>query len=113
LHKLAGPAARPECQTVLRSREADGAAAWIQEHLPEFGCITGTKFAGGSSWSSAYIYSTDSGRQLFVKTALGRDPEAMFKGEAEGLRAMHGERPGAPNRVDAPTDLHVPQSTCQ
>lgn len=53
--------------------------------------MTGTKFAGGSSWSSAYIYSTDSGRQLFVKTALGRDSQAMFKGEAQGLRAMHGE----------------------
>lgn len=88
------PAATPP----LGCREADGAAAWIEEHLPEFGRVTGTKFAGGSSWSSAYMYTTDSGRQLFVKTALGRDPEAMFKGEAEGLRAMHGEhsqgRPG-------------------
>ena len=59
--------------------------------MPEVGRVTGTRFAGGSSWSSAYIYTTASGRQLFVKTALGRDPEAMFRGEAEGLRAMHGE----------------------
>ena len=54
------------------------------------GRVTGSKFAGGSSWSSAYIYTTASGRRLFVKTALGRDPEAMFRGEAEGLKAMHG-----------------------
>lgn len=31
------------------------------------------------------------GRRFFVKTALGRD-EAMFRGEATGLRAMGGER---------------------
>lgn len=54
--------------------------------------MTGTKFAGGSSWSSAYIYTTALGKQLFVKTALGRDPAAMFRGEAEGLRAMHATR---------------------
>ena len=58
--------------------------------MPELGGVTDTKFAGGSSWSSAYIYTTASGRRLFVKTALGRDPAAMFEGEAEGLRAMHG-----------------------
>jgi hypothetical protein len=52
--------------------------------------LSGAPAAGSSSWSSAYIYDTASGRRLFVKTALGRDPASMFQGEAEGLRAMHG-----------------------
>lgn len=75
-----------------RDGAPDGAAAWIEEHLGLR--VTGTKFQGGSSWSSAYVYDTEGGRRLFVKTALGRDPEAMFRGEAEGLRAMHGGRAG-------------------
>lgn len=70
-------------------QQPDGAATWIEEHLGA-GRVTGTSFAGGSSWSSAYVYRTESGRSLFVKTALGRDADSMFKGEAEGLRAMHG-----------------------
>ena len=48
--------------------------------------------AGGSSWSTADIYTLSSGRQVFVKTARGRDAASMFQGEAEGLRAMHGEQ---------------------
>lgn len=79
----------------------DGAAAWIEENMPDLGKITGTKFAGGSSWSSAYVYTTESGRQLFVKTALGRGPAAMFQGEAEGLRAMH-----ATNTIHVPEVYH-------
>lgn len=73
------------------SKTADGAAAWIEEHMG-MGKVTGTSFAGGSSWSSAYVYATESGRKLFVKTALGRDPQSMFRGEAEGLRAVHATR---------------------
>lgn len=72
----------------MQENKPDGAAAWIEENM-DVGKVTATKFAGGSSWSSAYVYTTESGKKLFVKTALGRDPEAMFKGEAEGLRAMH------------------------
>jgi hypothetical protein len=51
-----------------------------------------SKPAGGSSWSTADIYTLSSGRQVFVKTARGRDAASMFQGEAEGLRAMHGEQ---------------------
>ncbi len=42
---------------------------------------------GSSGWSSAYVYTLESGRRLFVKQ--GRD-EAMFQGEALGLQAMYG-----------------------
>lgn len=52
--------------------------------------MTGTKFMGGSGWSSAYVYTTAGGQRYFVKTARGRD-EGMFRGEALGLQAMYGE----------------------
>ena len=48
--------------------------------------------AGGSSWSTADIFTLSSGRRVFVKTARGRGAASMFQGEAEGLRAMHGEQ---------------------
>jgi hypothetical protein len=65
------------------------AAAWIEQNMPEFGTVTQESFQGGSNWSSAYAVTTSSGKKLFVKTSLGRD-EAMFRGEALGLRAMAG-----------------------
>ncbi|KAL4458241.1 hypothetical protein ABPG75_013106 [Micractinium tetrahymenae] len=87
--RLPAPGRRQKiARVVIMASQGDGAAAWIEQNM-DVGKVTGTKFAGGSSWSSAYIYSTSSGRQLFVKTAMGRDPEAMFRGEAEGLKAMH------------------------
>jgi len=67
---------------------APSAAEWIETNLPTFGKVTGESFQGGSNWSSAYIYSTDSGKKLFVKTALGAKDDAMFRGEALGLQAM-------------------------
>eukprot|EP00955_Chlamydomonas_euryale_P038478 351122-Chlamydomonas_euryale.AAC.5 len=70
---------------------APSAAEWIETNLPTFGKVTGESFQGGSNWSSAYIYSTDSGKKLFVKTALGAKDDAMFRGEALGLQAMRGE----------------------
>ncbi|EFN52115.1 expressed protein [Chlorella variabilis] len=54
--------------------------------MPDLGKITGAKFAGGPSRSSAYVYTTESGRQLFVKTALGYCLAAMFQGEAEASK---------------------------
>ena len=42
---------------------------------------------GSSGWSSAYVYTLESGRKVFVKQ--GRDA-AMFQGEALGLQAMYG-----------------------
>ena len=52
--------------------------------------MTKEKFAGSSSWSSAYTYETESGTKYFAKVALGRD-KSMFEGEALGLRALYGE----------------------
>ncbi|EIE23853.1 Ketosamine-3-kinase [Coccomyxa subellipsoidea C-169] len=42
-----------------------------------------------SSWSSAYVYTTDGGKKLFVKQS-SNGGEGMFKGEALGLQAMYG-----------------------
>ena len=42
---------------------------------------------GSSGWSSASVYTLESGKKVFVKQ--GRDA-AMFKGEALGLQAMYG-----------------------
>jgi len=72
----------------MASAPAAGAVSWIESNLAHLGKVTGEQFQGGSSWSSAYIYTTSSGTKLFVKTALGRD-EAMFRGEALGLQAMY------------------------
>ncbi len=37
-----------------------------------------------------YVYETVGGQSFFVKTARRRDADEMFRGEALGLRAMHG-----------------------
>lgn len=74
----------------LRSSSSDGLTTWIEEHL-DCGSVSGQKFMGGSSWSSAYVYETTSGKRFFVKTALGRSAEEMFAGEALGLQALHGK----------------------
>lgn len=49
------------------------------------------KFVGGSNWSSAYVYTTQQGKEYFVKLAMGGRDDSMFQGEAQGLQAMYGE----------------------
>lgn len=44
---------------------------------------------GGSGWSSTSRWSTEDAKSFFVKTS-SRKYEKMFRGEAEGLRAMYG-----------------------
>jgi hypothetical protein len=46
---------------------------------------------GSSDWASAHVYTTQQGREFFVKLAMGGRDDAMFQGEAQGLRAMYGE----------------------
>lgn len=58
---------------------------------PSLGEVEQLKFQGGSSWSSCYACTTSAGNKLFVKTALNRNAEEMFAGEALGLQAMYGE----------------------
>ncbi|KAL4854893.1 Protein-ribulosamine 3-kinase [Chlorella vulgaris] len=83
---LVGPKRRRHV-TAMQSGKLDGATEWIESNL-QLGAVTNIKSAGGSSWSSTYIYTTESGPKLFVKTAMGRNPAGMFQGEALGLRAM-------------------------
>ena len=61
---------------------------WIADNL-DSGRVVKEKLAGSSSWSSAYVYHTDSGKKFFVKLSQGRD-SSMFKGEALGLQALYG-----------------------
>jgi fructosamine-3-kinase len=49
------------------------------------------KFVGGSNWSSAYVYTTQQGKEYFVKLAMGGRDDSMFQGEAQGLQAMYGK----------------------
>jgi fructosamine-3-kinase len=74
----------------LGDSAGDDVAAWIADGFLEFGKTTNRTFMGGSDWSSGYVYENSSGQKLFVKIAQGRSIE-MFRGEAEGLKAMHGE----------------------
>jgi protein-ribulosamine 3-kinase len=69
---------------------ADAAAEWIEANVEGVGKVTGSTFHGSSGWSSAYVYSTESGQKFFVKSSQSRD-DSMFKGEALGLQAMYGE----------------------
>ena len=71
------------------SRDSDPVSAWIEDNL-EGGKIVKKRPMGGSGWSSANIYVSESGQSYFVKESRGRGIE-MFLGEAKGLQAMHGE----------------------
>lgn len=55
------------------------------------GPVVAEKFVGGSNWSSAYVYTTQQGKEYFVKLAMGGRDDSMFQGEAQGLQAMYGE----------------------
>ena len=61
---------------------------WIADNL-DGGKVVKESLAGSSSWSSAYVYHTESGKKFFVKLSLGRD-SSMFEGEALGLQALYG-----------------------
>lgn len=63
---------------------------WIEQNL-DSGKVTSRNQVSSSSWSSAYVYETDSGTKYFVKQSRGGADEGMFKGEALGLEAMYGE----------------------
>ena len=72
---------------LCRGREA--ISGWIEEHL-ECGPVVKKSPMGSSSWSSASVYHTESGQKFFVKEARSGGFD-MFRGEALGLQAMHGE----------------------
>jgi protein-ribulosamine 3-kinase len=57
---------------------------------------------GGSSWSSAYCYNLSDGRRVFVKLGRGLGAQAMFDGEARGLRAL-----SATHTLRVPAVLHA------
>lgn len=71
-------------------RVENTAADWIEANL-EGGPVVSEKFVGGSNWSSAYVYTTQQGKEYFVKLAMGGRDDSMFQGEAQGLQAMCGE----------------------
>lgn len=54
------------------------------------GKVISRSMVSSSSWSSAYVYTTEEGKKLFVKQSSGGD-DGMFRGEALGLQAMYGE----------------------
>lgn len=56
------------------------------------GKVVSRNMVSSSSWSSAYVYTTESDQKLFVKQSSNGD-EGMFKGEALGLQAMYGRAP--------------------
>ncbi|CAL8462613.1 g2146 [Coccomyxa elongata] len=60
---------------------------WIEENVGK-GKVVSRNMVSSSSWSSAYVYTTESGQKLFVKQSSNGD-EGMFKGEALGLQAMY------------------------
>jgi len=63
----------------------------VESLEPSLGEVEQLRFQGGSSWSSCYACTTSGGKNLFIKTALNRNAEEMFAGEALGLQAMYGK----------------------
>eukprot|EP00181_Compsopogon_caeruleus_P000765 CAMPEP_0184686644 /NCGR_PEP_ID=MMETSP0312-20130426/23398_1 /TAXON_ID=31354 /ORGANISM="Compsopogon coeruleus, Strain SAG 36.94" /LENGTH=331 /DNA_ID=CAMNT_0027141965 /DNA_START=12 /DNA_END=1007 /DNA_ORIENTATION=+ len=84
----------------VRVNPMDEAVRWIEAHLDE-GKARRSEAAGASGWASMGKVEMDSGKRFFVKTS-GRPAEAMFLGEAEGLRAMHATR-----TITVPNAYHV------
>lgn len=68
--------ARPGVRRAAQAADPD-VTRWLESNLPSFGKVTGCKFVGGSGWSSAYFYETESGLRLFVKLAMGSDPKGL------------------------------------
>ena len=64
--------------------------------------VTAVSPLGGSSWSSAYRYDVADGRRVFVKLGRGLGAQAMFDGEAAGLRAL-----SSTNTLRVPAVLHA------
>ncbi|KAL3147712.1 hypothetical protein ABBQ32_002455 [Trebouxia sp. C0010 RCD-2024] len=69
------------------SREGEVIENWIAENL-DGGRVVKQSQAGASSWSSAYVYRTQTGKKYFVKVSRNRD-SGMFEGEALGLQALY------------------------
>ena len=63
---------------------------WIEQNL-DSGKVVSRNQVSSSSWSSAYVYETESGTKYFVKQSGRGADEGMFKGEALGLQAMYGK----------------------
>ena len=63
---------------------------WIEQNL-DTGKVLSRNQVSSSSWSSAYVYETESGTKYFVKQSGRGADEGMFKGEALGLQAMYGK----------------------
>ncbi|GBF92654.1 hypothetical protein Rsub_05023 [Raphidocelis subcapitata] len=107
----AAPRAAPRRGTAMPPRSSPAAAAsarisspaadWISDNLGS-GYVVREKFMGGSGWSSTYVYTTEGGKDYFVKTSGGTKAEGMFKGEQLGLSAM-----GATRSVRVPEVFHV------
>ena len=74
-------------------RGRDAVSGWIEDHL-NCGPVVKKSPMGSSSWSSASVYHTESGPKFFVKEARSGGLD-MFRGEALGLQAMHGEDAGS------------------
>ncbi|CAD7703653.1 unnamed protein product [Ostreobium quekettii] len=82
-----GRAAGGRRGSAVQAASGGTAERWIEDNL-DMGPVVKSSLVGSSGWSSQYIYETDSGVKLFVKTSRGSD-EGMFKGEALGLQAMY------------------------
>ena len=85
---------------------------WIEENVGS-GKVVSRNMVSSSSWSSAYVYTTEGGKKLFVKQSSNGD-DWMFKGEALGLQAMYGEAQMQGRLMEAFTHVsikeHVPPS---
>ncbi|CAL5227300.1 g10235 [Coccomyxa viridis] len=66
-----------------------GIDGWIEQNL-DSGRVVSRNQVSSSSWSSASVYTTDSGTKYFVKQSKAGADDGMFKGEALGLQAMYG-----------------------
>mmetsp|Transcript_28447 Transcript_28447/g.111528 ORF Transcript_28447/g.111528 Transcript_28447/m.111528 type:complete len:311 (-) Transcript_28447:225-1157(-) len=94
-----GSLPRPRVRVIRMGGPQRELTKWIEDNAG-FGKVTSFSGGGGSGWASSSIVDTESGNRLFVKTSK-RPSEAMFTGEAEGLRAMH-----ATNTVTVPEVYH-------
>ncbi|KAI8466455.1 MAG: Fructosamine kinase-domain-containing protein [Monoraphidium minutum] len=88
-HACADARRGPRRSVVMRgARISSPAADWIADNLGA-GHVVAEKFLGGSNWASTYVYTTEDGSEFFAKNSGGAKAEAMFRGEALGLKAMY------------------------
>ena len=94
------PRTRHSLRAAASSTQADEVRSAVEKATGS--SVTAVSPLGGSSWSSAYRYDVSDGRRVFVKLGRGLGAQAMFDGEAQGLRAL-----SATHTLRVPAVLHA------